>query len=361
MVFMRPARMKLADDLLFGFGAIASQIKLYTRKGYTDLAKAQEKSLLKLINMAYSRNFEDMNEGQSNYPGIDYGDISEGIALQMTATVAKIKFQETVAKIQKYEELKTSYETIWFLLLTVEAVPSTVKITSDDISIQYITFHEITSKVMSLELEEQNRFISLLKKEYADYFQFNSNSFRMTRIPPIPDNLKVFNDFIETIEWFPENLDEGYAKVRRYLEAFRMSLNLCPKLARNILLTILDIKGLPEGLSDSVEIYADELVGALDLNRDEEFTEFEYYLNRLKNNDLVIEGQDCLGMHEKDGDLFVSTRPKLILNYRMWEPEINFFSVLPSFYEKYHSYEDFEYAIENSDFSLLCDSQIEKS
>lgn len=351
---MQPVRMNLSQDLRFGFGTIASQIKLNTRSGYTDLPKSQEKSLLGLINLAYDKKFTDMNDGRFNYPAIDYGDINSGIALQMTATVTKVKLQDTITKLQKHDQLK-NYKEIWFFLLTVEAIPSTVKISANDLQIKYLTFNELVNKVLDSDIESQNNFIRLLKTEYPDYFQFNNKSFRITKNIPIPNSLSRFNDFIETNEWFPENPNEGYSAVYQLLESFRKRLSQCSKQARNILLTIMEIKGIPTTPNGVIKIYADELLGALNIDSDDEFDDFSYHFNFLEQNEIIEKYEEFQRMYTKNEEVYIENRIQFILRFHLWEPEINLFSVLPSFYERYHSYDDFEYAIENVDFSKLSD------
>lgn len=353
---MKPTRMKLEEELLFGFGILASQIKLNTRKGLTDLAKAQEKSLLELINIVYAMNFKDMNVLKTNYPAIDYGDITERTALQMTATVTKAKFNKTIDKIKRNEDLRKSYQVIWFFLLIVEAVPEKEKITSEDIDIEYLSFHEITNLVLDSTIENQKKIIMLLKNEYPDYFNFNKKDYRINKKKPVPKNLKIFNEFIKTIEWFTENPDEGYSEVQSLLESFSDRLFLCSKKSRNILLTIMEIKGTPESLDGVIEIYEDELMGIFDIDCKEDYKEYKdllYHLDFLEKNELIKKYRHLQGTHIDGDDVIIDYRTNFILKFHSWDLAINLFSVLPSFYEKYYSYFDFEYAIENVDFSKL--------
>ncbi|CAI1923304.1 Uncharacterised protein [Serratia fonticola] len=356
---MQPERMAIAKELRDFAATLAAQIKIHTRSGLTDLAKAQEQSLLPLINKAYARQFIDLNDKKANHPVIDYGEYTAGIGLQMTASVRKDKFENTINKLLNNPEVRKGYRTIWFFLLTVDIVPASVTYDSNVVAVKYITLHDLINQVLRSGMYAQRNFLSLAKKEYSSYFKNEdstppSSTFTLSEGVSVPQDLKLFNDFIDTAEWFTENLAEGYSKVHSCLEHFRKRLSFCYKEARIILIAIIKIAEHPKRQDGRVELYLDQLMGSLNINSNN-FDDFERYMGALENNKLLAFEDDFQEIYESGEDILIKNRRKVILNYGTYDPDINLFTVLPAFYRKYHTHSEFERAIEHLDFSLLSD------
>lgn len=348
---MKPERMILASEIRFIFAVIATQIKLDTRNGLTDLSKSQEYSLLNLINLAYAKRFEDMNRINPNYPAIDYGDCYNGLALQMTVTVTKQKFQNTLTKLLKYDS-NQSFKELWFFLLIIDAVPDNVLINNQNVQIKYITLNDMINEVFSKDLDTQRSFLNILKQEYFQYFRFQT-PFNIPQNISVPNDLVVFNNFIQTVEWFPENPNIGYEKVYNFIDNFQKCLCRCSYAARTILAYIIKVQGVPNNYNSKVKIYLDHLMGGLNID-DNNFDDFKYQLDLLVASELVDIEDEFQGLN----GLTIEMRRVVVLSFQTYEPEINLFSVLPNFYIKYHSLNEYFVAIENADFSLLSDQKI---
>jgi hypothetical protein len=348
---MKPERMILASEIRFIFAVIATQIKLDTRNGLTDLSKSQENSLLELINLAYATEFEDMNRINPNYAAIDYGDCYNGLGLQMTVTVTKQKFQNTLIKLLKYDS-KQSFKELWFFLLIVDAVPSNVMLYDQAVQIKYITLNDMINEIVSKDLDIQRSFLNTLKQEYFQYFRLQ-NRFNIPQNVSVPNDLVVFNNFIQTVEWFTENPNLGYEKVYNFIDNFQRCLCRCSYPARTILAYILKVQGIPSDYNSKVKIYLDHLMGGLNID-DDNFDDFKYQLDLLVASELVDIENEFQGLN----GLTIELRPVVVLSFQTYEPEINLFSVLPNFYIKYHSLNEYFLAIENADFSLLSDQKI---
>ncbi|HGE8305317.1 SMEK domain-containing protein [Serratia marcescens] len=351
---MQPERMSIAKELRDFAATLAAQIRIHTRNGLNDLAKAQEQSLLPLINKAYARQFIDLNEKKANHPVIDYGEYTAGLGLQMTASVRKDKFKNTIDKLLSNPELRKGYRVIWFFLLTVDAVPASATFYSNAVTVKYITLDDLINQVLRSGIQAQINFLSLAKKEYSSYFKNEFSSFTLSEGVSVPQNLRLFNDFIGTVEWFPENPTEGYSRVHSSLENFRKRLSFCSKEARTILISIVKIAECPVRQDGRVEIYLDQLMGSLNISP-ENSGNLQYYMEVLENNRLLAFEDEFQEMYESGEDILIKNRRKVILNYGIYDPDINLFTVLPAFYRKYHTHSDFERAIEHLDFSLLSD------
>lgn len=349
--FMQPDHMDLARKIRHFFATVFAQIKLDTRDGLTDLSKSQEKALLPIINEIYSKTFKDMNKDNANYPGIDYGDFDDGLSLQMTITVSKQKVQETVNKILKYDKERKIKE-VWMFFLIVDAIPSNVKINTEDIKIKYMTLDDLSDKVINADLDYQRSFLSLIERQYSSYFRDNL-SFSIPENTRVPTDLSMFNDFIETEEWFPDNPEEGYEKIYNFISSFQDCLLSCSYDARKILAYILEVQGIPPNYNSKVKIYLDNLMGRLNIN-DDNFDEFEYQLELLVASNLV----DIEKEFQNFDGMTVRYRKVVVASYHTYEPEINLFSVLPKFYVKHYAFKEYLTAIKNADFFLLSDQEV---
>lgn len=348
---MQPDHMDLARKIRHFFATVFAQIKLDTRDGLTDLSKSQEKALLPIINEIYSKKFKDMNETNANYPGIDYGDFDNELGLQMTITVSKQKVQETVAKITKYDKERKIKE-VWMFFLIVDAIPRNIRINTEDIKVKYMTLDDLSDEVINASLDYQKTFLSLIESQYSRYFR-NNTSIDIPENTRVPKDLTMFNDFIETEEWFPDNPNEGYEKIYNFISSFQDCLLSCSYDARKILAYILEVQGIPSDYNSKVKMYLDSLMGRLNIT-DNNFDEFEYQLELLVASDLVDIENEYQGF---DG-ITIKNRKVVVVSYQTYEPEINLFSVLPKFYVKHYSFKEYLVAIKNADFYLLSDNEV---
>ncbi|HCZ8660612.1 TPA: SMEK domain-containing protein [Citrobacter braakii] len=349
----------IATQLRAFTASLYAQIKLSTRGGYTDLSKSQEVSLLPFINLAFDMDFIDLNNIHKNFPGVDYGSVSKKTGLQMTATVTKQKFENTLKKYNTHDVLK-NYPDVWFFLLTVEPVSPSVKVTSPNV--EYFTLYDMVTNVLKKDIEFQIEFISLLKAEYPNYFVSESDdntSLCLPTIIPVPKDMILFNDFISTKEWFPENIDEGYLKVYNLICSFQSNLRNCGFKARELLVAVIKLARPPQCQSDKLVVYEDQVLGSLNVDGDN-YSNFKYQCYFLELNDLIETVDDYIGYTINGDDVYFNIRKKYILNYCLLEPEINIFSALYLYYLQEYSVSEFECSILDCDFSKLSDSVINK-
>lgn len=273
----------------------------------------------------------------------------------MTVTVKKQKFQDTLDVCKNNAFLEKNYTNIWFFLLTVEPVSPSVKISSPNI--KYITLFDMVSMVLNKDSHFQKKFIDLLKSEYASYFSYCSlaeNSFSISDLTPVPTDLMLFNEFVSTDDWFPDNPGEGYLEVFNFIEGFQKKLSKCTYRAREILVSIIKLACPPIDKNERIIVYADALLGSL--NIDDNFCDFKYHYDYLELNGLVEKIDDYQGMYIVNDEIHIDNRAKFELNYCIYEPEFNMFSALFIFYLDRYCLNDFERAILNCDFSMLSDN-----
>lgn len=355
---LRPEQMKNREKLVSFAAKLASQIKINSRSNFNDLSIAQETSLLPLINHAWGEQFENMNNLSQNYPGFDYGQPGKRLGLQMTATVAKQKYKNTLDKLRNNKELKGKFDTVWFFVLTAERLPDNVREYPNDFCCQYYTLYDLVEKVMACPLTVQNEFFLLAEEEYSDYFSqsglASEQGYRVSENIQIPFDLGLFNALIETNTWF-DNVVTGERDVHRFLEIFKKKLRQCTFNARSLLSKIISEIDPPKKIDTKIEFPEKLIYGPLSVN-EENYRAFSNDLDKLSGMGLIERWDKNLGMYTEGDDVYFDIEKMICLEFKKYEPEMNLYAALYIFYNIYHDITKLVFAIENSDFSLLDDS-----
>ncbi|HHA1493596.1 TPA: SMEK domain-containing protein [Enterobacter kobei] len=354
---MKPEQMKNRDELVSFAAKLASQIKIYTRNNLNDLSTSQEISLLPLINHAWGEQFENMNKISQNYPGFDYAQPAKRLGLQMTATVAKQKYQRTLEKLRNNTHLKGKFDEVWFFVLTAERLPDNVREYPDDFYCKYYTLYDLVEMVMAKPLAFQREFMNLAKQEYSDYFSPSevapTQEYRVLENIPIPSDLGLFNALIKTNEWF-DDVAKGERDVHNFLELFKKNLRQCTFLARSLLSKIISEIDSPNNISTKIEFPEKLLYGPLSIE-ESNYSAFSNDLDNLSDMDLIQRWNNSLGIYYEGDDAYIKNERMILLDFRKFEPEMNLYAAIYIFYQKYHDVNKLAHAIENNDFSLLSD------
>ncbi|PKE27444.1 hypothetical protein EDF78_1246 [Rahnella sp. BIGb0236] len=359
---MEPERLRITQDLISFISVLSNQISLSTRKGLNDLSKIQEQSLLRVINKVFDKKFVDLNDESPNFPGYDYGDDTNLVGLQMTATKKSEKITHTLTKIKKNKNITSKYTSLWFFILSVDS-PKRKSIPVDGLSIIHLNLSSIIDAIRKLEIKEQQECLDLIKEEYKKYFQNEKQDHEVDSIfkrktpVSIPNDMTLFCDSLNISMWYPNDINEGYIKVHGILTRFRDKLRDCRIESREALEGILREIPYPQGLNDKMEVDKDKLYGRLNIRIQNSYI-MDGYISDLEINELLDTQEEPAGWYEENGESYLMMLEKIILNYKCFEPEMNLYMALIKFYEKYHSIEEFMLAILNSDFSLLSDGEI---
>lgn len=354
---MKPEQMKNRDKLVSFAAKLASQIKIYTRSNFNDLSTAQEISLLPLINYAWGEQFENMNKVSQNYPGFDYGQPVKRLGLQMTATVAKKKYQNTLDKLRNNKELKGKFDEVWFFVLTAERLPDNVREYSEDFCCKYYTLYDLVEMVMAQPLAFQCEFLLLAEQEYSDYFSpsvvSSNQGYSVSKNIPVPFDLGLFNALIETNEWF-DDVAKGERDVHEFIEIFKRTLRQCTFPARSLLSKIISEIDSPKGISTKIEFPEKLLYGPLSID-ERNYSVFSNDLDNLFSMGLIERWNNSVGMYTVGDDAYFESERMICLEFKKFEPEMNLYAALFIFYKIYHDINKLALAIENNDFSLLAD------
>ena len=112
---------------------------------YYDINKISEGTCLRLLNLLFDCQLEDLNEKKRNYPGIDLGDTEKAkLAFQITSRTDTNKFKDSLANF-----LRNNYEQdypngIKFLVISNHRRP---KIRQADLE-QYVRFFNVTTDIL---------------------------------------------------------------------------------------------------------------------------------------------------------------------------------------------------------------------
>ncbi|WP_165357479.1 SMEK domain-containing protein [Flagellimonas olearia] len=90
---------KLIDDL----AVLQSQIQLRCQIGLTDLNKFSEDFIKEVLNITFDIQLKNLNEGRSNEPGLDLGDLKSKMAFQVTSTAKSDKINDTLQRINEIQ------------------------------------------------------------------------------------------------------------------------------------------------------------------------------------------------------------------------------------------------------------------
>lgn len=118
------------DFIVKTLNVLRQEIISRSKVGITDNNIALENFACDLLNKLYGYNLVNLNKIKKNYPGIDLGDSTNGIGVQITRTGKSSKIKETITKVKDhkcYEE----FPHLKFLILTQKQQSYTFRDISD--------------------------------------------------------------------------------------------------------------------------------------------------------------------------------------------------------------------------------------
>lgn len=120
--------------------AFRTEVHTCSTLGLLNINKHSENFIRTILNLTYGYELENLNKGKSNFPGIDIGDIGEGVAFQITSTKKSEKVDDTLTTCLKYKHYET-FKTINIFVLTSKQGSYTLKTSTEP----YFTFSPETN------------------------------------------------------------------------------------------------------------------------------------------------------------------------------------------------------------------------
>ncbi|HLA54569.1 MAG TPA: SMEK domain-containing protein [Flavobacterium sp.] len=108
---------KQLEEIISMLNNFRSEVQALSALGLLNINKHSENFIKRILNLIYELELESLNDGKSNYPGIDLGDKGESIAFQITATKKSEKIDDTLKTCLKFKHYDT-FTTIKTFILT---------------------------------------------------------------------------------------------------------------------------------------------------------------------------------------------------------------------------------------------------
>lgn len=228
--------------------SISEKVRSRSQLGLTDLNIYLEDFFKDIINIIFNYKLVNLNKNRSNNPGLDLGDMSEGIAFQITSTKTSEKVNKTLSKSgNKYSKI------IILILQEKQKSYSLDKNLMDKLNFNEDDIWDINnllSEIIHLKLDKLQELNDLINKEVAKIkieleipdkngnYQTNIKNY----IEIIPkesfSGISCFYQYLEAIEY--EYLDGEEKYIYSKFVSFINELKNLPRITRQFYAFILD-------------------------------------------------------------------------------------------------------------------------
>ncbi len=110
---------KKFEEIVQMLNNFKSEVQISSTLGLSNINKHSENFLMRILNLTYNLELENLNKKKPNFPGLDLGDEGDGIAYQITATKKSGKIDNTLSTCLKCKHYDT-FKTINILILTTK-------------------------------------------------------------------------------------------------------------------------------------------------------------------------------------------------------------------------------------------------
>lgn len=99
-----------------------TEVEIYNENSLYDINRESQGLAVVLLNELFDLNLIDLDRVEKNFPGIDLGDIDNGIAFQVTSRTDATKFKESLEKFVKYNLNEDFKGGIKFFIISINDV-----------------------------------------------------------------------------------------------------------------------------------------------------------------------------------------------------------------------------------------------
>ncbi len=150
---------------------LQAEIQISNTLGLTNISKHSENFVRTLLNLVYEYDLENLNKDNSNFPGLDLGDIDEKIAYQITATKKSEKIDDTLSTCIKFEHYKI-FDKIKIFTLTKKQRSYSLKTETEpkfyfDTNVDIVDFNMIIKEIENLPQFKIEKIYKFVKNELA--------------------------------------------------------------------------------------------------------------------------------------------------------------------------------------------------
>lgn len=156
-------------EIIDSLGDIGRQVETRTKLNLTDLPVFVETFLRDVLNEIFGLKLENLNSVQSNFPGLDLGDVARGCGFQITAQRTSQKVNETLRKISD-DALKSYPDVKIFIVGSKQGTYSidadlAERVTFEDS--QIIDINDLCKSCMDLPIDRLQALFDLVRRETA--------------------------------------------------------------------------------------------------------------------------------------------------------------------------------------------------
>jgi hypothetical protein len=165
---------KHLDSIIQNLTVLRQEINAKAKLGLTDLNIHCEDFVKGILNRIYGYKLDNLNKENSNFPGLDLGDETSGIAYQITSTKTTEKVEHTLEMYLKYEHYKVFNKVIVFILTSKQSSYSVKTVTEPNFKFEdsenIIDFDDIYKDILSLEVDKRKELAEYIEKELPYYW-----------------------------------------------------------------------------------------------------------------------------------------------------------------------------------------------
>ncbi|SHE95612.1 SMEK domain-containing protein [Chryseobacterium sp. OV279] len=160
---------KKLEEIISMLNNFRSEIGALSSLGLLNINKHAENFIKRILNLTFNLELDNLNDGKSNYPGLDLGDTYQNIAFQITATKTSEKIDETLKTCLKFKHYEV-FSTIKVFILTSKQTSYTIKTNTEphflfSFAKNIIDFDDLFKTIEHLDPIKMNALFEYLKIE----------------------------------------------------------------------------------------------------------------------------------------------------------------------------------------------------
>lgn len=170
---------EIMKEIIDIFSREKMNIQSQCKAGLFDDNKYWENIIRYLMNAVYGLDLKNLNEEKINYPGIDLGDQSEKMGIQVTETKTSAKLVRSLDKVLENKVYEVYPKFCMFvlgdkqkhILLTKISIRKIIFDPSSDI----YDFQDLINKINKMNREEMQDILNYLKMEFSEKGRMRSD------------------------------------------------------------------------------------------------------------------------------------------------------------------------------------------
>lgn len=234
------------EDIVTLINNFKSEVQIFSALGLTNINKHSENFLKRILNLTYNLELENLNKGKSNFPGLDLGDTSDGIAFQITASKKSEKIDDTLTVCLKFKHYE-SFQTIKVFILTSKQNSYSIKTTTEPHfsflpENNIIDFNDLLKDIEHLDAQRMKAMKDFLNSELQpviDSIKNNAKEEKKLLLDVSKSKLSNYSHWQTKVTIKTENISspEIYTKLNSFLSSAALKNNYLP-IFNNALRTI---------------------------------------------------------------------------------------------------------------------------